>query len=216
MTTIVFIADTHGMHEQVVLPDGDILVHAGDLSMHGELDDVDRFSEWLQGLPHRHKIVIAGNHDFCFERRPEEARRRLRGCFYLQDQAAEVAGLRFWGSPWQPWFYDWAFNLERGPAIAAKWARIPGDTDVLITHGPPRGHGDRTTSGEQVGCADLLERIRRVRPRVHVFGHIHEGYGTSREDGMLLVNASVCTFGYRPVNPPVVVELDAGALRVVD
>ena len=80
---------------------------------------------------------------------------------------------------------------------------------MLVTHGPPLGHGDQTLRGDRAGCADLLERLREVVPRYHLFGHIHEGYGTSVEGGTTCVNASVCDFSYRPIQPPVVLEVPA-------
>ncbi|MCU0866457.1 MAG: metallophosphoesterase, partial [Planctomycetes bacterium] len=135
------------------------------------------------------------------------ARSWLRAATYLEDSEVTVDGVRIWGSPWQPWFYDWAFNLERGPAIAAKWDRIPAGIDVLVTHGPPAGILDRTDQGDAVGCADLLAAVRRVRPKLHVFGHIHEAYGTLEQDGVRFVNASNCSVRYRPVQPPIVVDL---------
>ena len=190
MLTIVCISDTHGFHDHTEVPDGDILIHAGDLTKHGTLGDVTDFNAWLGTLPHRHKVVIAGNHDFCFQHEPELARSRLTNCVYLEDEAATIEGIRFYGSPWQPWFFDWAFNLQRGPEIAAKWSLIPDDTDILVTHGPPLGFGDVTYRGESVGCADLLERIRVVRPKLHVCGHIHEAAGVARDGGTLFVNAS--------------------------
>ncbi len=204
---IVAISDTHGLHDQLEVPAGDVLVHAGDSTGRGGLAEIRDFDAFLGRLPHRHKVVIAGNHDFGFERQPAAARALIRHAVYLQDEAFTIDGVRFWGSPWQPWFYDWAFNLERGAEIRAKWDLIPEDTDVLITHGPPLGHGDRNTRGEEVGCADLLARIREVGPRYHVFGHIHEAYGTTVEGATTYVNASVCDFRYRPVNPPVVLDL---------
>lgn len=204
---IVVISDTHALHDQVEVPDGDILVHAGDLTNRGAVLDVERFNTFLGKLPHRHKIVIAGNHDFCFERKPLEARAALTNATYLEDQALTVEGLRFYGSPWQPWFYNWAFNLERGPDIRAKWDLIPEETDILITHGPPMGHGDLTPRGERVGCQDLRDRIRQVRPRYHLFGHIHEGYGVTKEDDMTFVNAASCTLKYEPINPAIVLDL---------
>ena len=206
MLTVVCVSDTHGRHERVPIPDGDILVHAGDLTYDGGLDDVERFDDWLAGLPHRYKVVVCGNHDWCFQRAPAEARRRLRHAVYLQDEAVVVEGLRFYGSPWQPWFLDWAFNLPRGPALAAKWALIPDDTDVLVTHGPPAGVLDLTKRGERVGCADLIERVRVVRPKLHVFGHIHEARGAVVEEGTLFVNASA----YRAGEGGVVVRVDEG------
>ena len=191
---LVLISDTHGLHDQVEVPGGDVLVHAGDLTSRGELHEIEAFDAFLARQPHRHKIVIAGNHDFGFERRPAEAQALLRHCVYLEDEAVTVGGVRFWGSPWQPWFYDWAFNLRRGAEIRAKWERIPDDTEVLVTHGPPLGHGDVNVRGDAVGCADLLERIRQVRPHYHLFGHIHEAFGTTSDGNTTYVNASSCDF----------------------
>jgi Icc-related predicted phosphoesterase len=128
-----------------------------------------------------------------------------------------VAGLRFWGAPWQPWFLDWAFNLPRGEALRSKWALAPSGVDVLLTHGPPHGILDRTATGDQAGCEALRAAVRRVRPRLHVFGHIHDGHGWTREDGMLFVNASICTVAYAPTNRAVVVDvpLDRSEAAVV-
>ena len=205
---LVMISDTHNRHQGLEVPPGDVLIHAGDLTNRGDLEDVRAFDDFLADLPHPHKIVIAGNHDFCFEdHRAAEARSLLRHATYLQDEGVELEGLRFWGSPWQPWFYDWAFNLARGTEIRAKWDLIPVETDVLITHGPPLGQGDRTFNGREVGCADLLERVREIQPQVHCFGHIHEDHGVTREDGVTFVNASICDLSYRPVQAPQVFDL---------
>jgi predicted phosphodiesterase len=154
---IISISDTHGLHPSMKIPDGDLLVHAGDLTRHGTLDDVREFNTFLGTLPHPHKIVIAGNHDFCFEDYRMDCEDALTNCIYLQDQEVTIDGVRFYGSPWQPWFYDWAFNLDRGPEIRAKWDLIPEGIDILITHGPPYGIGDLTTRGDNAGCQDLLE-----------------------------------------------------------
>jgi len=204
---IVALSDTHGRHGEMEVPDGDLLLHAGDFTKRGGRGEVEAFDRFLALLPHPHKVVIAGNHDFLFQDEPEAARSILRHATYLEDTEAEVLGLRIWGSPWQPWFFDWAFNLQRGPEIRAKWDLIPSGIDILLTHGPPLGHGDVTVRGEAVGCADLLDAVARVRPRLHVFGHIHEGYGTTREGGTTLVNASTCDVRYRAVNPPIVLDL---------
>jgi Icc-related predicted phosphoesterase len=200
--SIVAISDTHGFHDAVDIPAGDILIHAGDLTRHGEMADVREFNDFLGGLPHPVKIVIAGNHDFCFESDPEMCRTHLTNAIYLQDQAVTVEGIRFYGSPWQPWFFDWAFNLQRGPEIREKWDLIPEDTDVLITHGPPFGHGDRTIRGERVGCQDLLEVVEQIQPKVHIFGHIHEGHGLTHNEHTTFINASICGVSYRPKNTP--------------
>jgi Icc-related predicted phosphoesterase len=201
--SIIAISDTHGFFEAIDVPAGDILVHAGDLTHHGEIAEVERFNDFLRTLPHPTKIVIAGNHDFCFERDPEACAAILTNAIYLQDQAVTVEGIRFYGSPWQPWFYDWAFNLQRGPEIRAKWELIPIDTDVLITHGPPFNQGDRTIRGERVGCQDLLEVVDRIKPKVHIFGHIHEGYGLTHNENTTFINASICDASYRTRNAPI-------------
>lgn len=205
---VVLISDTHALHDEVRVPDGDLLIHAGDFSNIGALEDVIAFNEFLGRLPHPHKVVIAGNHDFCFERIPERARPLITAAHYLQDEEVTVAGLRIWGSPWQPEFMNWAFNLPRGEPLRQKWAQIPRGIDVLVTHGPPLGHGDLVAHrDERVGCADLLEAVQRVRPRLHVFGHIHEGYGITQDAHTVFANASCCTLDYEPTNSPLVFDL---------
>jgi predicted phosphodiesterase len=204
---IVCLSDTHNLHDRIHVPEGDLLLHAGDATLRGTAGEVSAFFDWLAGRPHRHKVFVAGNHDFLFEREPALARSLVHGAVYLEDAAAEIEGLRIWGSPWQPWFHDWAFNLQRGVALRDKWDLIPSGIDVLVTHGPPHGVLDRIDRGELVGCADLLEAALRIRPRVHLFGHIHEGYGQETRDGIAFVNASICNLAYRPVNPPVVLDL---------
>ena len=203
---IVCISDTHNLHDRLVVPDGDVLVHAGDATSRGAERDLRAFDAWLATLPHRHKLVIAGNHDFGFER-DAAAARWIAHATYLQDRAVTLEGVTFYGSPWQPAFYDWAFNLPRGAPLRAVWDRIPTGTDVLITHTPPHGVLDRTVGGEHVGCEELALAVARVRPKLHVFGHIHEGYGVLERDGTRFVNASTCDVRYRPVQAAVVVDL---------
>lgn len=204
---LVIISDTHG-HEDFDVPAGDVLIHAGDGCKRGTLDEARAWGAFIGRQPHAHKIVIAGNHDRCFESELERARACLPDeVHYLHDSGWELEGVAFWGSPWQPWFLSWAFNLQRGEEIAQKWALIPSQTDVLITHGPPMGVLDRTFDDRAVGCEALAEALQRVRPRVHCFGHIHEGYGTHSAEGTLYVNASTCTLSYQPSNPAVVVDL---------
>ncbi len=217
---LVCISDTHNLHDHLCVPDGDVLVHAGDATMQGTEEELRRFADWLQGLPHRRKVVVAGNHDWLCERQPNEAARIFEGLDYLLDSGVEIDGRRFWGSPWQPWFLSWAFNLPRGEALRAKWDLIPPTTDVLITHGPPQGLLDEVETRTlrmlnahdapdgHVGCEDLRTAVEALGPRVHVFGHIHEGYGQHRERETLSVNASSCDGRYRPVNAPIVVDLD--------
>ncbi len=204
----VFISDTHALHEYVALPQGDVLVHAGDFSMGGTLPEVSVFLDWLEAQPHRYKVLVAGNHDFLAEREPAVFRAMLpESIIYLENSGAEIGGLRLWGSPITPWFFDWAFNRHRGADIRPYWEAIPFGTDVLITHGPPYGILDEVLRDPRpVGCRDLLRRIEDIQPRVHVFGHIHEGYGQLERDGTLFVNAASVDVRYKPLNPPIVWE----------
>eukprot|EP00164_Ancoracysta_twista_P000877 GFYU01001153.1.p1 GENE.GFYU01001153.1~~GFYU01001153.1.p1 ORF type:complete len:288 (-),score=8.49 GFYU01001153.1:384-1199(-) len=225
---VVTISDTHSSHAKMArLPPGDILIHAGDFSRTGTEKEVTDFYAWISQQPHQHKIVIAGNHDLTFDKQTydETSKRfghrtpfdcdKIRRQFvesddviYLEDTGTIVEGYTFWGSPWQPVFCDWAFNLERGEDLRKVWSKIPTDTDILITHGPPLGYGDVTSSGERAGCYDLLTAIEeRIRPLYHISGHIHEGYGVTTDGKTRYINASTCTLRYRPTNPPIVFDL---------
>ncbi|MFN7952759.1 MAG: metallophosphatase domain-containing protein [bacterium] len=204
---VVALSDTHGYHDRIAVPEGDVLIHAGDLTRFGKIAEIEPFDSFLARLPHRHKLVIAGNHDWCFQREGRAARELLRSATYLEDEALEIEGWRFYGSPWQPEFMNWAFNLPRGPMLREKWALIPTATDVLITHGPPLGAGDRTFGGEHVGCEELAVAVSRLAPRFHVFGHIHEAAGVIRGSSTTFVNAASCDLFYEPVQPPVVFDL---------
>ena len=214
---IVCISDSHNQHRKFRVPDGDLLIHAGDATGEGSFKEVAAFLCWLDGLPHRHKILVAGNHDFLFERHPDIATLLLQDhprITYLQDSGCEVEGLRIWGSPWQPWFMDWAFNLPRGgQGLHEVWNKIPVETDVLVTHCPPHGVLDQVGQGEHLGCEELAIRLAKVKPRLHVFGHIHDGAGRIRRRGTTFVNASVCDEDYLPLNPAVVVRLKASEHR---
>jgi Icc-related predicted phosphoesterase len=186
---IVFVSDTHGRHHLTHAPDGDVLVHAGDLTLDGTLDGVESFNAWLGALPHRHKVVIAGNHDECFQHQADRARARLTDATYLEDSGCEIEGLTFYGSPWTPLFAGWPFMLSE-VELAAKWALIPSGLDVLVTHGPPHGILDLTNRNDHAGSWTLLRRVYELRPRVHVFGHIHESAGRADIDGITFLNAS--------------------------
>ncbi len=208
---IVAISDTHGMHERIVIPPGDVFVHAGDFSREGTLAEAAAFGVWVRELPHRHKLIVAGNHDLCFEDNPDRARLALGdgdGLHYLQDSGLIIEGIEFWGSPWQPEFMEWAFNLPRGPRLAERWARIPLTTDVLITHGPPSGILD-VARGEHVGCVDLHHRIQELQIKVHIFGHIHGSSGINKSEGITFINASILDDDYIVSNPPRFVDVDS-------
>ncbi len=208
---LIVISDTHGMYRQIGhIPDGDVLIHAGDSLGRGTLEELAEFDAWLGTLPHRHKILIAGNHDWCFQNEPEQARRLVSHATYLQDSGIELDGVRFWGSPWTPEFFNWAFNLPRGEALAERWAQIPDNTDVLITHGPPMNILDQVGErfgGGHVGCEALAERLAGLRLKAHLFGHIHESYGQQEHGHCRFVNAATCNGQFKPDNPPVALEI---------
>lgn len=186
----------------------------------GTQREVTQWLSWIASQPHRKKIIVAGNHDFLFERDPELGILLMPYSIeYLQDSGTRFRGVKFWGSPWQPAFNDWAFNLPRGPQLEAKWKLIPNDTDVLITHSPPFGILDRVLSapmGEAaratdvnvpLGCEDLLFRVHALRPRVHVFGHIHDSYGTQILGTTVFANACICDEDYKPTRAAIVIDL---------
>lgn len=208
---LVCISDTHGLHEQVRLPAGEVLLHAGDLSDWGRLDEVADFLSWFSQVGHfRHRVFIAGNHDFAFERSPRLAENLIpRNVIYLNDSGIVLDGLKVWGSPITPSFCSMAFNRD-DTAIQANWNLIPDDVDVLVTHGPPLGIMDRVLPSDlPVGCPLLAQAIARCQPRVHVFGHIHEGYGQQQQDDVLYVNAAICDHKYAVNNAPQVIQLRA-------
>lgn len=212
---IVCLSDTHNCHEQIEVPDGDLLIHAGDATTIGNIQQIAAFNQWFVHLPHPVKIFVAGNHDWLFETDNSLARSVLdKSIIYLQDASVVIEGLKIYGSPWQPKFFDWAFNLNRGAELAEKWKLIPLDTDILITHGPPHKILDevpRKYYVENTGCEELRKRVQTLAEfgnlKLHIFGHIHGGYGQAQELGVKFVNASNCDEQYSPSHPPLVVEI---------
>lgn len=205
----VAISDSHCRHKSLKLPKGDVLVHAGDVTYRGERWEVLDFLEWFGRQDYAYKIFIAGNHDFFFEKIATAAVQALLpdGVVYLNDSGFCIDHIRLWGSPVTPWYYNWAFNRPRGPAINRHWQQVPADTDLLITHGPPYGVLDTVVNGTHTGDKDLRKKVEAVKPRAHVFGHIHESYGVVQKGGTRFINASVLNDSYELVNPPVVFEL---------
>ncbi|CAG5127500.1 unnamed protein product, partial [Candidula unifasciata] len=145
--------------------------------------------------------------DYLEKAKVSSSRQLLTNCIYLLDSCVQVCGVQIYGSPWQPKFGGWAFNLKRGAACLDKWNKIPEDTDILMTHGPPVGHGDLCSDGMRAGCVELLHTIQhRVRPKYHLFGHIHEGYGVTTDGQTTFINGSNCTLRYKPDNRPIVFD----------
>ena len=227
---LTFISDTHTKHEKLngFLPGGDILLCAGDISSRGYKTELENFFKWFDGIDnYDHKIFIAGNHDFGFQDEPETIKGLLTGyktIDYLQDeylgiQDGDEPELKIWGSPWQPEFHNWAFNLPRGEKIKEKWDLIPDDVDILITHGPAFGKLDYVPyDGLNVGCEELLKRIEEVKPKIHLSGHIHSGRGVVFSEGTLYVNAAVLNDRYEFRNKPITIDFDfeTGEWDVID
>jgi len=219
VTRLVLVSDTHGSHRDIQLPAGDVLIHAGDFTRIGEWATIQDLALWFKKVsPNFSNIVcIAGNHDLPFHPEhyeenwrnfghrtkldPEKVRASLQNCTYLEDSSCVIHGdLECYGSPWTPFFFNWAFNSQRGDDILEKWQQIPESTDILITHGPPLGRGDvaedykNSDQGRRTGCFDLLKEVQtRIRPRVHIFGHIHvsisgEFRGTDRHQSHFSLN----------------------------
>ncbi len=206
---IICISDTHGYHKDLNVPDGDLLIFAGDYTNDHRKkvpEQLAAFNSWLGELPHKHKVMIAGNHDFFFEDNPKIAESFITNAIYLNDSGIEIEGLKIWGSPVQPTFYDWAFNKQCGEEIKKHWSLIPEDTDILVTHGPPAGILDLTDRKDSAGCKDLYNAIKKLGSlKLHIFGHIHEAYGQLVKDGITYINPSK---GYHPIcKQPIMVDL---------
>jgi Icc-related predicted phosphoesterase len=239
-------SDTHGEHREVQVPSGDVLIHAGDFTTAGQphvIRDLAAFFNEHTGK-FSQIVCIAGNHDVTFhdefyydywshfhekKLQTDECKSILidcPSCIYLQDSSCTVkGGLQVYGSPWTPFFWGWAFNLERGDPIRQKWNLIPESTDILITHGPPLGRRDLAIRSKpkqrqrnqcnqkwdpyiRAGCVDLLQQVQtRIRPRLHVFGHIHEDWGVSYDGTTLYVNASMVDSNYEMTRDCIVVDV---------
>lgn len=206
---LVFFSDSHNKHNKIEIPEGDFLFFTGDLSGRGKLEDLKKFVKFYASQSHRHKVMIAGNHDFCFENELRSEAEKIvtdAGIIYLNDSGIELEGLKIWGSPIQPWFHNWAFNRYPGEDILKHWNLIPNDLDVLLTHGPPYGIMDRTAHGELVGCPDLLKKVQELKPKIHAFGHIHEAYGMEERGETVFINASNLDHEYQYAHPAVLLE----------
>ena|ERR1700733_3787942 len=217
---IVCISDTHGLHRYINLPDGDVLVHAGDITRNGELDTMEDFAKWMKDQPHRHKLVIFGNHDR-FERLDNNRKVAIgflldAGITYLQDSSIEIDGVKFYGTPWSPRWGDYQFYADRGNDIAAKWRIIPDDTNVLIVHGPPYEildgvpygiwYGEHITIN--VGCKDLLRRIKELKQlKVFLCGHIHSSSGVKVIDNVVYANCAILNPEHEIAYPARVIDI---------
>jgi len=202
---IVAFSDTHGQHRGLdYIPEGDMLVFAGDLSIYGKLSELRDFAEWFSNFDHDYKVVVAGNHDFMFAgNKRQEAVEILRdkSIIYLEDDTIQLDGITFYGTPYSQTFDRYVFNEGFG--------KIPPRTDVLISHGPPQGRNDHWNEEEgHVGSKNLREAVDRVKPSLHLYGHIHERYGGVTTDYGDSVNVSVTDRDYELAELPVVIEVE--------
>lgn len=198
---LTFLSDTHSKHKYIPMDHfsgGDILLHTGDISSMGYEHEIKAFLRWFASIPnYTHKVFIAGNHDWGFQQNPtliKEIMWEFNGKItYLQDSYVVIDGVKIYGAPWQPEFYNWAFNLPRnGEELEYVWNKIPNDTDILLTHGPAYGYVDRVIGQYQhLGCEKLINRILEVKPQIHACGHIHSGNGVMNNEWTTFINASV-------------------------
>lgn len=221
---IAVISDTHGIHDSMYhpLPEAEILIHAGDVTNVGSQAGIRQFVEWFQNLKgYDTKIFIAGNHDWGFYRKPawlydliNDENLSQSDCVYLEDseftiQLPELSKpIKFYGSPWQPPFMNWAFNAPEEQLFQI-WEKIPNDVDVLITHGPAYGILD-TVIGDykHLGSTTLSERIKKIKPKIHICGHIHGGRNIIEKENTIFINASIATESYEMINKPIVIDYD--------
>ena len=211
---LIFMSDLHTYQPEI--PDGDVLVVSGDISHRGGQGEMREMGVFLNNLPHDRKILIAGNHELTLEKDKEKALGwlDLNGSWkYLENEEVIIEDVKFWGSPYTPTYGDWAFMMEEID-LKDLWDEIPEDTDVVITHGPPRGTLDETTHGARAGSYWLAKRMMKINPSIHAFGHIHEARGTVWKDSTLYVNAAICNVRYHPVNKPIEVEIDIFTKKV--
>lgn len=206
---ILAISDTHNLHDKIIVPECDILIHAGDATGHGSLEEILPFLNWYSKQLAKYKVFIPGNHDWGFEKQPDLYRNECseRGISLLIDEMVDLDGLKIWGSPIQPYFCNWAFNRMPGAEIQKHWDMIPKSMDILVTHGPPMGFLDENMLGQRCGCDQLLYKILEMRPKAHIFGHIHENYGLKSYDGIKFYNVASCDERYKLTYQPMVIDL---------
>lgn len=209
VTKLVALSDTHERHRQIDVPDGDVLMFAGDLTMTGEMAAVKDFAHWLADLPHEHKLVIGGNHDCCFtDHRRDKAIALLEGdagALYLQGHGTTIGELNVFGTPWTQTYNEWCLQKDED-GLRREFQRIPADTDVLVSHGPAYGTGDYLDGYGHIGSEALRDVVERVQPDLHLYGHVHQHHGRQAPGSY---NVSVLDGEYNVVAEPVVIEVDS-------
>lgn len=215
---ICFISDTHNKHKVFSMPDADIVIHSGDITSMGHEHEIKAFLKWFSRLEqYKHKIFIAGNHDWLFERNGSLAKSFVpENVTYLEDSGIEIDGYYFYGTPIQKHFCNWAFNRDEHKMLQ-HWEMIPDNTDILITHNPPYMIGDYVPwAHKNEGSMSLyMEIVKRIKPILHVFGHIHEGRGVKIIDDTTFINATNLDGGYFPIYNPYLIEINANEVNVI-
>jgi len=208
---LVMISDTHTMHDRLMLPEGDVLIHCGDFTSRGRIEELTDFLDWFMSQDYKYKVFICGNHEVGVERNKTtgdliRAKSNYpKNVHYLENESVEIEGIKFHGFPYTPPFFDWAFMREPH-LMYAELSKLPKDTDVLVSHGPPHGYLDKV-GNDHVGSRELGAWIDENEPQLVCFGHIHEGYGQEREGNTTYINCSSCDERYRPINGPMVFEI---------
>ena len=203
---LVCLADTHNLHHEIPIPDGDVLIHAGDFTDAGTRNETNNFLRWIARLPHPHKLIVPGNHDFFFEKNDQIAT-IPPSVTLLINEGVEIDGKLFWGSPVTPGSGNWAFNKDFGKEIAQTWKQIPKHTDVLITHTPPYGIMDQIENGLRLGCEELLKVLKVVEPKLHLFGHVHYSSGFLRRQNTDFHNLAIMDERHRIMHLPTIIDL---------
>lgn len=224
---LVVISDTHDRTIKEV-PKGDVLIHCGDYSIYGEFDETKKFFDWFSSQPHKHKIVIPGNHEvnICPLKQSRDRNKILdliktyHNVHFLIDEEVIIDGIKFYGTPWCGGDYmvmnRWGFYIHRDDRREVLFDCIPEDTDVLITHTPAYDILDKYQD-RVLGCPVLLERIRKVKPLVHVCGHIHSSNGYVQIDGTHHFNCANLLDNTRRIGGPChVMEIQDGTLKNVE
>ncbi len=208
MQKIVIISDTHTFHKNVVLPEGDILIYAGDAEIRNDIE-LMFFINWFGTLNFQHIIWIGGNHDFYLEQLYNNniVPKMPFNIHYLINNEITIEGIKFWGSPFSSQFGNWAF-MEHLEELKPIWDKIPSDTDIIITHSPPFGINDQCVNGISVGCPALRDKLKEIKPKYHICGHIHESRGVYQDKYTTYINASLLDEYYNMVNEPVVIEYE--------
>ncbi len=189
------------------LPPCDILIHSGDANIN-TIRDMNMFMAWMNSQPAKHRIYVAGNHDDMCEAVPGLVKKLFNEneIIYLDNTRIVLEGIKIWGSPYTPQYNNWAFMKPRGDEMLRIWKMIPEDTDLLITHGPPMHILDMTDEGIAAGCWDLDFIVKKIKPKLHLFGHIHEAYGFYENEHTRYYNGSVVNGDYVLSNLPHIIE----------